>query len=69
MTKYVCNECGWVGTRKEMYHEMGDGYDQDSCPVCHDILFDDMYGYVYCKDLRSNKLQKIKQIFKNENIC
>jgi Zn finger protein HypA/HybF involved in hydrogenase expression len=50
-SRYKCDECGWVGTRKEMTHEMGDYYDQDCCPVCNDIMFDDFYGKIYCEKI------------------
>ncbi len=48
-SRYLCDECKWTGTIKEMKNESDFDYDQECCPKCNNVLFDDMNGYVYCK--------------------
>lgn len=49
ISRYLCDECGWVGTRADMKNEQDIDYDQDCCPNCNNVMFDDGHGYVYCE--------------------
>jgi DNA polymerase III alpha subunit (gram-positive type) len=49
ISRYLCDECGWIGTRAEMKNEQDIDYNQDCCPKCNNVMFDDGHGYVYCE--------------------
>lgn len=51
ISRYLCNECGWIGTRVEMKNEQDTDYNQDCCPKCNNVMFDDGHGYVYCEKI------------------
>ena len=59
MNKYKC-DCGWIGTRQEMKNEQDIDYDQDCCPQCNDVLFDDFHGYVYAEQINISKFSDLK---------
>ena len=49
ISRYLCDECYWIGTRAEMKNEQDIDYNQDCCPNCNNVMFDDGHGYVYCE--------------------
>ena len=46
--KYKCDN-GHVILREELVNEMDYGYDQDKCPLCGDIMFNNITGAQFCK--------------------
>lgn len=61
--KYSC-ENGHVHTRQELKREMDFGYDQLCCPVCNDVMFDELHGHQHCievNDLTNNKEKSSSQ--------
>lgn len=46
---YRCGECGWVGTISEMKNEQDLEYNQDCCPKCNDVMFDNGHDYKYAE--------------------
>ncbi len=59
---YLCEECNWKGTHDEMKSEQDLTYDQDCCPKCNNILFDNLYGYTYCKKVEEIRAEKLKKL-------
>lgn len=49
ISRYLCDNCGWIGIRAEMKNEQDIDYNQDYCPECNNVMFDDGLGYVYCE--------------------
>lgn len=48
-SEFICGECKWVGPISDMKNESDFGYDQSCCPICNDVMFDDINGLIYCE--------------------
>ena len=35
---------------KEMKNEQDIDYNQDCCPKCNNVMFDNKYGHIYCEE-------------------
>lgn len=50
--KYSCSN-GHVHTKPELVRELGDWYDQLCCPICNDVMFDELHGHQYCQEFNN----------------
>lgn len=62
LKQWVCDDCGGVSTASEMTTEFDYSYDQDCCPHCHGVMFDNLHGMSYCKSLDEIRHNLINQI-------
>ena len=49
ISRFLCDGCGWIGTREECKNEYDFGYDQSCCPKCNNVMFDNLHGNDYAK--------------------
>ena len=49
ISRFLCDECGWIGTRDEARREFDFGYDQSCCPKCGNVMFDNLHGNDYAE--------------------
>ena len=46
--RFQCENCKWIGTEDEMIVEQGWGYDQQVCPKCRGVMFNNLHGETHC---------------------
>ena len=51
MSKYRCNDCGWVFDEPYLYEEPDVGYKADWCPQCHSDDIIEVAECKYCEEL------------------
>jgi len=42
------DDCKWIGIEDEMRVEQGWGYDQQVCPKCGGVMFNNLHGKTHC---------------------
>jgi hypothetical protein len=40
ISRFKCENCGWIGTQHEMFNEQNIDYNQDSCKECKQVMID-----------------------------
>jgi len=49
ISRFKCDNCGWIGTQAEMFNEQDIDYNQDSCKECKQVMIDNRYDHIYCE--------------------
>jgi hypothetical protein len=49
ISRFKCENCGWIGTQSEMFNEQDIDYNQDSCKECKQVMIDNRYDHIYCE--------------------